>query len=46
MLILSLIDVEESMATEIAKDLCAFFHQDSVLLTTSEIKAVFINEKL
>ncbi len=45
-LILSLIDVEEATATEIAKDLCVFFHQESVLLTTSEIKAVFINEQL
>jgi len=45
-LILSLIDVEEAVATEIAKDLCVFFHQESVLLTTSEIKAVFINERL
>jgi hypothetical protein len=45
-LILSLIDAEEAVATEIAKDLCAFFHQESVLLTASEIRAVFINERL
>ena len=45
-LILSLIDVDEYVATEIAKDLCVFFNQESVLMTTSEIKAVFINEVL
>ena len=45
-LILSLIDVEERIAAEIAKDLCVFFHQESVLMTTSAVKAVFISEKL
>ena len=45
-LILSLIDAEESKAAEIAKDLCVFFHQESVMMTTSEIKAVFIKEEL
>ena len=45
-LIISMIDVEENTAEEIAKDLCAFFHQESVLMTVSEVKSVFIKEKL
>ena len=45
-LVLSLINAEEELATEIAKDLCVFFHQESVLMTTSDIKTVFINESL
>lgn len=45
-LVLSLIDVDEYVAEEIAKDLCAFFNQESVMVTTSEIKAVFISEKI
>ncbi len=45
-LVLSLIDVEETTAEEIAKDLCVFFHQESVLLTSAEMKAVFIKEQL
>ena len=45
-LVLSLIDVDENVAEEIAKDLCAFFNQESVMVTTSEIKAVFISESI
>ena len=45
-LILSLIDVDEHVAREVAKDLCVFFHQESVMMTTSEIDAVFIRERL
>ena len=43
-LVITLIDVEKKLAKEIAKDLCAFFHQESVLVTESEINAYFINE--
>ncbi|MBQ9827696.1 MAG: hypothetical protein IJM62_03330 [Lachnospiraceae bacterium] len=45
-LVLTLIDVDGEVAEEIAKDLCAFFHQESVLMTASDLKAVFIQEKL
>ena len=45
-LILSLIDVDEQVARDIAKDLCVFFHQESVMMTTSEIETVFISERL
>lgn len=45
-LILSLIDVSEDTVKEIARDLCAFFNQESVLVTRGEINAYFISEKI
>ena len=45
-LVLSLIDTDSKTVSEIAKDLCVFFHQESVLITENEIKAYYINEKL
>lgn len=43
---LSLLNVSEQTVTEIAKDLCAFFHQESVMVTFSPVKVVFIQEQL
>ena len=45
-LVLTLIDTESDTANEIAQDLCSFFHQESVLMTFSEIKAVFIKSDI
>lgn len=45
-LMLTLIDVPKETIEYIARDLCAFFHQESVLITEDEVKAYFINEKL
>ena len=45
-LVLSLIDIEESVAEEIAKDLCVFFHQESVLMAYSDVRTVFIKRSL
>ena len=45
-LILTLIGVEKDIVQDIAKDLCAFFHQESVLVTESPIQAYFVREKL
>lgn len=45
-LILTLIGVEKAVVQDIAKDLCAFFHQESVLVTESSIQAYFVREKL
>lgn len=45
-LILSLIDVENEKVHEMAKDLCAFFHQESVLVTEGMIHAYFVKEQL
>ena len=45
-LILSLIDADKDIIQEIARDLCVFFHQESVLITEGEIKAYYISESL
>lgn len=45
-LMLTLIGVPKETISEIARDLCAFFNQESVLITESEVKAYFVNEKL
>ena len=43
---LMLMDVPEETVLEIAKDLCAFFHQESVMVTTAPCKTVFVQENL
>ena len=45
-LVISLIDVPKDTVSEIAKDLCVFFHQESVLITEDRIRAYFINDKI
>ena len=45
-LVITLIDVERKIVNEIAKDLCVFFHQESVLITEDRIRAYYINEVL
>ena len=45
-LVVTLIDVEEETVSEIAKDLCVFFRQESVMITENFIRACFISEKL
>lgn len=45
-LVLTLIDVEKTVVNDIAKDLCAFFRQESVLVTESEIRAHYVRESL
>lgn len=45
-LVLSLIDAEKHVAEDIARDLCAFFHQESVLITESMVRAYYVKEKL
>ena len=45
-LMLSLLNVSEQTVTEIAKDLCAFFHQESVMVTFSPVSVIFIQEAL
>ena len=37
---------EKDFVNDIAKDLCAFFHQESVLVTESRIQAHFVRETL
>ncbi|MBR2836160.1 MAG: hypothetical protein IKE43_10715 [Coriobacteriales bacterium] len=45
-LVISMIDVDRETVNEIAKDLCVFFHQESVLITENELRAYFVNETL
>ena len=45
-LVLTLIDAEKAVVDDIARDLCAFFHQESVLVTESQIQAHCIRETL
>ena len=45
-LVLTLVDVEEFIVIEIARDLCAFFHQESVMVTFSETMILFVSEAL
>ena len=43
---LTIMDVPEETVMEIAKDLCVFFHQESVMVTSSPSSVVFVKEKL
>ena len=45
-LVLSLIDADVDTVNEIAKDLCLFFRQESVLITENKVRSYFIKEKL
>ena len=45
-LILFLIDADRKTVNEIAKDLCVFFHQESVMITEDHIRTYFISETL
>ena len=45
-LVLSLVDVAEETSREIAKDLCVFFRQESVMVTRGEVEVRFISEKI
>ena len=45
-LVLCFLDPEEGVVDAIARDLCTFFHQESVLITESKIRAYFIKEQL
>ena len=43
---LTLIGAKKNTINEIAKDLCAFFNQESVLITENHIRSYFIRESL
>lgn len=45
-LVLSLIDADKNLIDEIAKDLCVFFHQESVMITKEYVRAYFVREEL
>ena len=43
-LVISLIDIDREVINEIAQDLCAFFHQESVLITEDQVRSFYINQ--
>lgn len=45
-LVLSLIDLDDELIGEVAKDLCVFFNQESILITENEIRSYFVREEL
>ena len=45
-LVLQLIDADRAVIDEIAKDMCAFFHQESVLITEGEVRAYYVKEQI
>lgn len=45
-LVLILIDAKKETVNEIAKDLCVFFHQESVMITEDRVRTYFISESL
>ena len=45
-LVLTLIGVEHGIIEEMAGDLCAFFHQESVLVTADEVEVYSIRRDL
>lgn len=45
-LVLTLIDVKRNTVNEIAKDLCSFFHQESVLITENLVRTYYVSESL
>ena len=45
-LLLNLIDVKKKTVDAIAGDLCAFFHQESVLITVDTVRTYSVSEQL
>ena len=45
-LVLTLIDTDKKIVDEIAKDLCLFFHQESVRITTGIVRTYYVSETL
>ena len=45
-LILTLLDVDDETIDEIAKDLCAFFNQESVMVIGSEATVHYVKENI
>ena len=45
-LVLVLVNPDRNTVREIAKDLCAFFHQESVLVTEGHIEGYFITQSM
>lgn len=40
------IDPDEQLIEEVAKDLCAFMNQESVMVTVEEVECYFVSESI
>ena len=45
-LVITLIDTDKKIVNEIARDLCTFFHQESVLITDDQVRAYYVSSEL
>jgi hypothetical protein len=45
-LVITLIDIDRSIINEIAKDLCAFFNQESVLIVENTVRAYYVSDSV
>ena len=45
-LVVVLIGVDDDIVMEIARDLCSFFHQESVMVTKAPCSVCFVQEKI
>jgi hypothetical protein len=44
--VITLIDIDRSIINEIAKDLCAFFNQESVLIVENTVRAYYVSDSV
>ena len=45
-LVISLVDAKKGTVDEIAKDLCVFFNQESVMITANAVRTYYVKESL
>ena len=45
-LVLTLVDASKEIIEEISKDLCVFFHQESVMVSSTESEVFFVEERI
>lgn len=43
---ITLIGITDVQAEEISKDICAFFHQESVLIIKTEVECTYLSERI
>ena len=45
-IVVTLIDVDDDVVDSVARDLCVFFHQESVVITTDQVETRSVHEEL
>lgn len=45
-IVVTLIDVDDGVVDDVARDLCVFFHQESVLVTLDQVEVRSVSETL